>query len=161
MILNVFPLGKKAFIGKYDFSPETKIKFFFCNLCFFFATHLSDRNFSLAQTVVLVAPQARNTKFAIYIPEVPGCAYAWDMAKSKFVPSGGGWKSAERGRARDFSVNLGYGRGVALDVVAAREIFVKKVRCEGMHEDGTPPMEQGCGEGLFQHGYGLAGSCLG
>ena len=35
MILNVFPLGKKAFIGKYDFSPETKINLFFCNLRFF------------------------------------------------------------------------------------------------------------------------------
>lgn len=55
------------------------------------------------------------------------------MAKSTLVPSAGAWQPADVGKA-----------GVALDVVVDRYIFVKDGRSEG-----TPPIEQGCGEGLF------------
>lgn len=42
-------------------------------------------------------------------------------------------------------VSRGLGKaGVALDVVADGYIFVKDGRCEG-----TPPIEQGCGDGMF------------
>ena len=59
---------------------------------------------------------------AIYIPAATG--YAWEKAKSKPVSSRGGRQSAEEG-VGSFRDDLADGRGVALNVVAARELWVK------------------------------------
>ena len=58
------------------------------------------------------------------------------------------------GGGRDFSEDVTDGRGVALKVVAAREVLVKEGCCECMHggvcEHGAPAVDQGVGEGVAQ-----------
>ena len=100
---------------------------------------------------------------AIYIPAAPGCAE--ERAKSKPVSLQKGWKSAVVGGAGDFSEDLTDGRGIAVEVVAAREVLVKEGCCKGMHgrmrEHGAPAVDQGVGEGVAQKGWGLAGFGVG
>ena len=71
---------------------------------------------SVARTVLLVSLQALGTMLAIYIPAAPGC----ERAKTKPVSLQKGWKSAVVGGAGDFSQDLTDGRGIAVEVVAAR-----------------------------------------
>ena len=73
---------------------------------------------SVARTVLLVSLQALGTMLAIYMPAAPGCAE--ERAKSKPVSLQKGWKSAVVGGAGDFSEDLTDGRGIAVEVVAAR-----------------------------------------
>ena len=73
---------------------------------------------SVARTALLVSLQALGTMLAIYIPAAPGCAE--ERAKSKPVSLQKGWKSAVVGGADDFSEDLTDGRGIAVEVVAAR-----------------------------------------
>ena len=85
---------------------------------FFFLRAFLTAERSVARTVLLVSLQALGTMLAIYIPAAPGCAE--ERAKSKPVSLQKGWKSAVVGGAGDFSEDLADGRGIAVEVVAAR-----------------------------------------
>ena len=84
---------------------------------FFFSRAFLTAERSVARTVLLVSLQALGTMLAIYIPAAPGCAE--ERAKSKPVSLQKGWKSAVVG-AGDFSEDLTDGRGIAVEVMAAR-----------------------------------------
>ena len=85
---------------------------------FFFPRAFLTAERSVARTVLLVSLQALGTMLAIYIPAAPGCAQ--ERAKSKPVSLQKGWKSAVVGGAGDISEDLTDGRGIAVEVVAAR-----------------------------------------
>ena len=59
-----------------------------------------------------------------------------------------------------FCEDLADGNGVALGAAAAWYVLVKEGGCEGMHgcmrEDGALTVDQGGGQGLAQHAWGLA-----
>ena len=79
---------------------------------------------SLTRTVLLVSLQAFGTMLTIYMPAAPGCA--WEKDKAKPFSLGGGRQSAEEGGDGCFCEDLADGRGVALNVVAARKLLVKE-----------------------------------
>ena len=62
----------------------------------------------------------------IYMPAASGCA--WEKAKSKPFSLGGGRQSAEEGGVGSDCKDLADGRGVALNVVAARKLLVEERR---------------------------------
>ena len=77
----------------------------------------------------------------------------------------GRWPSPSRSPQEGASTRLKCGGLAVSGKISLMEgVLILDVVKEGMHgnmrENGTPPVDQGGGEGLAQHGWGLAGFLL-